>query len=230
MIKFDSKLATTILRKTFNIAIILSLLFFTILMVLISIPYFQLETNVAFLRIKQWVFRDYPGTLSNIWILAFFIHVFTSVFALIAGFTQFSRHFLWTKVHRKMGMFYVIVVLCLSAPTGFIMGIWANGGIISVIAFCLLSVLWWYFTYRAFVLAKNHSFEAHAKFMYRSYALALSAITLRLWKYVIVNYIYEMPPMDLYRLVGWLGWVPNLLVAEWLIWKGSHLKLLRKKT
>lgn len=198
-------------------------------MVLLSVPYFSLDTNVAFLRIKQWVFREHAGTISDVWITAFFIHVFTSIFALIAGFTQFFKKFLWTKVHRSMGIMYVVVVLFLTGPSGFIMGLLANGGTLSIIAFTTLSILWWTFTYKAYAAVKAKDYEKHSKFMYRSYALTLSALTLRLWKYVIVNYIYELPPMDLYRLVGWLGWVPNLLIAEWLIWKGRHLKMLTSK-
>lgn len=198
-------------------------------MVSLSLPYLGLDTDIAFLRIKQWVFSDYPPALSNIWITAFFVHVFTSIFALIAGFTQFFRNLLWSRMHRIMGLLYIVVILGLSGPSGFIMGLFANGGWISIIAFTLLSVLWWVFTFKALMAIRKKDYETHAKFMMRSYALTLSAITLRLWKFVIVNYIYEIPPMDLYRLVGWLGWVPNLLIAEWLIVKGVHLKMLKPK-
>tara|TARA_B110000037_G_scaffold58902_1_gene71926 strand:- start:63977 stop:64588 length:612 start_codon:yes stop_codon:yes gene_type:complete len=198
-------------------------------MVLITIPYFSLETDVAFLRIKQWVFRLFPTSVSNIWITAFYIHVFTSVFALIAGFTQFNKRFLWKKTHRIMGAIYIVTVLLLTGPSGLIMGFFANGGPLSVVAFSTLVLLWWWFTFKAYTAIRNRDYEAHSKFMYRSFALTLSAVTLRLWKYVIVNYLYEMPPMDLYRLVAWLGWVPNLILAEILIYKGFHLKLLTKK-
>ncbi|MFT5819664.1 MAG: hypothetical protein ACI8ZM_000889 [Crocinitomix sp.] len=197
-------------------------------MVGITLPYFSFETDVAFLRIKQWVFREYPTWLSSLWIVAFYIHVLTSVFALIAGFTQFTKRFLWKKTHRVMGAIYIITVLLLTGPSGLIMGMFANGGPISIIAFSTLALLWWWFTFKAYTAIKAKNYEAHAKFMYRSFALTLSAITLRLWKYLIVNYLYEMPPMDLYRLVAWLGWVPNLILAEILIHKGMHLKLLSK--
>lgn len=197
-------------------------------MVSISVPYFGLDTNVAFLRIKQWVFRTHEGPISNIWITAFFIHVFTSIFSIIAGFTQFNKSFLWKKVHRTMGMIYIVSVLLFAAPSGLIMGLLANGGIGSIIAFVLLAVLWWIFTYMAYKTVKNKQYERHAKYMYLSYALTLSAITLRLWKYCIVNFVYEMPPMDLYRLVAWVGWVPNFLVALWLISRNSHSKMLGK--
>lgn len=54
--------------------------------------------------------------------------------------------------------------------------------------------------------------------MMRSYALTLSAITLRAWKYAVV-FLFEPRPMDLYRVVAWLGFVPNVLLVEWLIYR-----------
>lgn len=212
-----------------RIILILLLLFFTFLMVGITLPYLSLETDVAFLRIKQWVFRLYPNGVSTLWIVAFYIHVFTSIFALIAGFTQFNKRFLWKKLHRIMGAIYIVTILLLTGPSGLIMGFFANGGLLSITAFSTLALLWWWFTFKAYTAIRNKDYETHTKFMYRSYALTLSAITLRLWKYIIVNYLYEMPPMDLYRLVAWLGWIPNLILAEVLIYKGKHIKLLAKR-
>ena len=52
--------------------------------------------------------------------------------------------------------------------------------------------------------------------MYRSYALAVSAITLRLWKVFLV-YFFQPNPMDIYEVIAWLGWVPNLILIEILI-------------
>jgi hypothetical protein len=61
--------------------------------------------------------------------------------------------------------------------------------------------------------------------MVRSYALTLSALTLRAWKLGLVL-AFHPKPMDLYMIVAWLGWVPNLLLAEWLISKGYQLNIL----
>jgi hypothetical protein len=64
--------------------------------------------------------------------------------------------------------------------------------------------------------AKQKDFSAHRNYMIRSYALTLSAITLRAWKYGIANTI-ALPPMDTYRIVAWMGWVINLAIAEIII-------------
>ena len=182
------------------------------------IPY---NTDVGFLRIKQ----QYIG-ISH-WRTAFFIHVYASIWALFAGFTQFSKRLLRNqpKLHRTLGYIYVIDVLLITGPAGLLMGFYANGGLWSRVAFVLLAVLWIYFTAMALIKAKQKNFKSHRNYMIRSYALTLSAITLRAWKYSITNTI-ALPPMDVYRVVAWLGWVGNLVVAEYLI--RQHQKNQRK--
>jgi hypothetical protein len=49
--------------------------------------------------------------------------------------------------------------------------------------------------------------------MYRSFALTLSAVSLRFIKMVIVA-LFQLPPMDAYVIAAWSGWTINLLVAE----------------
>lgn len=196
---------------------VLIYLFFCWLMLRITIQYIPYNTDVAFLRIKQDVI-EVP-----FYKLAFFTHVYTTMFVLIAGLTQFStyirKHF--SELHRFSGWLYAFTVLLLAGPSGFYMGIYANGGVISQTAFCLLAVLWICFTAMAIKNAVKRDFRSHRKFMIRSFALTLSAITLRAWKYVLV-FLFEPRPMDVYQLVAWLGWIPNLIIAEIIIYKLYH--------
>lgn len=182
------------------------------------IPY---NTDVGFLQIKQ----DYIGI--DHWRIAFFIHVYASLWALLAGFTQFSKRIQRnnSRLHRLFGYIYVTNVLLITGPAGLIMGFYANGGFFSRVAFVLLAVLWIFFTAMALVKARQKDFKAHRRYMIRSYALTLSALTLRAWKYAITNTIV-LPPMDVYRVVAWVGWVANLLVAEYIIYKGKRRSLL----
>lgn len=188
------------------------LAFFSILMLRITLPYLAMEDNTAFLRIKQHVIH------LGIWKMAFYVHVFTSMFALVAGFTQFSKKILARRkpLHRMMGRLYIIVILGLSGPSGMIMAWYANGGWSSQLAFGILSLLWMSFTFLAFRSIKKGQVLRHKQMMWRSYALTLSAVTLRAWKLGIVWAIHPHP-MDLYIVVAWLGWVPNLLLVEWWI-------------
>ncbi|HUR65892.1 MAG TPA: DUF2306 domain-containing protein [Chitinophagaceae bacterium] len=190
----------------------LVLAFFTWLMARITMAYIPYNTDVGFLRIKQqYIHVDH-------WRIAFFIHVYASMWVLLAGFTQFSKQIQRNNpiLHRGMGYIYVVDVLLITGPAGFLMGLYANGGLPSRIAFVSLATLWIFFTAMALIKARQKDFKAHRNYMIRSYALTLSALTLRAWKYAITNN-FELPPMDVYRSVAWLGWVPNLIFAEWLI-------------
>lgn len=123
-----------------------------------------------------------------------------------------------------MGYIYCIDVLFITGPAGLVMGFYANGGTGSRIAFVLLALLWIFFTAMALYKAKQKDFRSHRRYMIRSYALTLSAVTLRLWKYAITNTVM-LPPMDVYRAVAWLGWVGNWIIAEFIIYKTRNRKI-----
>lgn len=203
-------------------AVILLYFFFCYLMLKIMLQYIPYDTDVAFLRVKQDVI-DVP-----FYKLAFFTHVYTTMTVLVAGFTQFSSVIRRKipEVHRVSGWMYTVVVVLLAGPSGFYMGVYANGGIISQTAFCTLAVLWIFFTFMAVVKAIQRNFTSHRMFMICSFALTLSAITLRAWKFGIVYFLHPRP-MDVYHIVSWLGWVPNLLVAVLIINK-FNIKKMRK--
>lgn len=196
------------------------LAFFVFLMLRITLPYIPYNTDVGFLRIKQ----DYIDI--DVWRTAFFIHVYMSTWVLLAGFTQFSTKLRnnYPAFHRGLGYIYAIDVLFITGPAGLIMGFYANGGITSKVSFVTLAVGWITFTALAVKKAKDGDYDAHRDFMIRSYALTLSAVTLRAWKWSINNSVSGLPPMDVYRAVAWLGWVPNILVAEFIIRRRLYLQ------
>ena len=210
-------------KNIFKVFLLSVLAFFSFLMLRIIFLYIPMQTDAGFLQLKQSYIHIYE------WRIAFFVHVFSSLFALLAGFTQFSKWLLKNKpkLHRVIGYSYVINVLMITGPAGLLMSFYANGGAPSRIAFVLLSVLWISFTAIALYKAIKLQFKVHRIFMIRSYALTLSAITLRMWK-VLIAYFTDIPPMDRYRIIAWLGWVLNLLVAELIIYyyirKGNHLR------
>lgn len=183
-------------------------------MLLTIAQYGSFRTDVGFLLFKQ----DYLDI--KIWKIAFYTHVFSSVFCLCAGFTQFSHHVLkhHKKLHRFMGKMYAYNIMLINFPAGMIMAFYANGHLPSKIAFILLDSLWLLFTYKAVVAIKAKDIKAHKRFMIRSYALTCSAITLRMWKLILSN-SFHIDPQVLYMIDAWMGFVPNLLFAEWLIYK-----------
>jgi len=196
--------------------------FFSFLLLRITLEYIPIRYDAAFLMIKQHVINIVH------WRVAFFVHVFTSMFVLPAGFTQFSPTVLkrWPKLHRVMGYIYVTDILLVTGPASLIMSFYANGGIYSQTAFVILAVLWWYCTLTALLKIRRRDIQAHRAFMIRSYALTLSAVTLRAWKFAIV-YIAHPHPMEVYRAVAWLGWTINIAAAELIIYRKMKKQFLK---
>lgn len=191
--------------------------YFSFLLLLITLQYIPYNTDVAFLRIKQ------DEIALTYYKVAFFVHVYTSVFLMVVGAFQFLVPITskTKKMHRYAGRLYGFIVLFLSGPSGLIMSYHANGGIVSKTAFIILSILWMAFTAISIYLAFQRKYLQHQKFALRSFALTLSAISLRLFKFLIL-YFFDLQTMDAYRIVAWLGWTFNLLVVEIIIyWKYS---------
>lgn len=189
--------------------------YFFILMTVITLNYIPFGTNVAFLQIKQTEVTEIPS-----YIVFFYLHVYSAIFVLLAGFTQFISPILrnYPKIHRRFGRVYVFTILFLAAPSGLFIGYFANGGLFSRISFILLAILWFYFTLKGLLHIKSGKIELHKAFMFRSFALTFSAITLRFWKVIIV-FLFHPAPMDVYQIIAWLGWIPNLLIIEYYIFK-----------
>ena len=205
------------MRKSFSlilkIILLLLLSFFSYLMIRLSLPYTQMRSDVDFLQTKQNVYHiDY-------WRRSFYIHVFTSSFVLLAGLTQFSKTLQtkYRKVHRFIGYVYVLIVVFVSGPAAFMMGWQANGGLPARTSFTLLAFLWVVFTACAWIFAYKRNFTVHRAFMIRSYALTLSAISLRLYTVLFEYMNVHARPIDIYITTAWLSWVPNLIIAEIII-------------
>lgn len=187
-------------------------LYYSFLMVIITLQYVPIDFTAAFLATKQHIIhlRHYQ--------IAFFSHVYSSIFILILGAPQFMDSFRirFPYIHRFFGMVYVVCILCVSAPSGLIMGIYGYGGIISQISFVILSTLWFYFTLLAFSFIKKRMIVKHKKYMILSYSLTLSAITLRLSKQLL-GIFTEIHRYEIYQISSWIGWVVNLLIAYLIV-------------
>jgi uncharacterized membrane protein len=199
-------------KSIFSFIWIFLILYFTYLMLLLTIPYVGFKLNVDFLITKQNIIHI------KFWRYAFYAHIFTGVFVLLAGAFQFWDYFLinFKKLHRFIGKTYVFLVLFISGPGALVMSFYANGNLISKTSFILLSLLWILFTSFAFYFALKKDFVKHRQFMIRSYALTLSAITLRAYALVLPNFIH-LGAKEEYALIAWCSWAINLLIAETII-------------
>ena len=201
-----------------------TLIYFIYLLALITIQYIPIKEDVAFLNIKQ------DEIVLPYYKVAFYSHVYTSIIVIILGLTQFSKtvRSKFNFIHKINGKAYIILILLIAGPSGLIMSYHANGGLIAQISFSILSILWFVFTLKAYQFIKKGDFQKHRNFMIRSYALTLSAISLRLFKYGIVT-LFELPPMDTYKIISILGWTVNLAIAEIII-RNTRIKIFNKQT
>lgn len=194
--------------------LLLSFAYFFWLMLRLTLEYITTKTDVSFLMIKQTEVTSQPEYL---WF--FYTHVYTSIFVLLSGFVAIIRkNFGIKNLHQQSGKIYLFLILVFAAPSGIYMGWFANGGFFAKLSFVILGIFWWISTYKAYQFARERKFDLHKKWMWRSFALTLSAITLRIWKLIIV-YFFQLNPMDVYEIVAWLGWIPNVLLIELLIRK-----------
>ncbi|MEI6312782.1 MAG: DUF2306 domain-containing protein [Bacteroidota bacterium] len=151
--------------------------------------------------------------LSNLtWNIAFYMHIILGGLALLIGWTQFNTNWRlkYIKLHRKVGSIYIIAVI-LSAVAGFYIAFFATGGMISVLGFMCLAIIWLMSTMLAFVYIKNKEIEKHKRMMIFSYAACFAAVTLRLWLPILRFMCNDFKTA--YRIVSWLCWVPNIMVA-----------------
>lgn len=189
------------------------ILFGAWLMLRLSLPYAAFNRYTDFLMTKQLVYHI------RHWRISFYVHVFVSSIVLVAGLLQCSMYLLnrYPRLHRSAGKIYVLTVLCLSGPAGLIMSFYANGGLPARISFVLLSLLWLGSTYAGWRYVLQRRWKDHGRMMLRSYALALSALTLRLYAYLIALFNIPLHPVAAYITISWLSWTLNLIVVEVLI-------------
>ncbi|MDB5283233.1 MAG: hypothetical protein JWO06_2308, partial [Bacteroidota bacterium] len=185
--------------------------FFSAVMLRITIPYLTFRSDVDFLHTKQSIIHI------SIWRWSFYVHVFTSTLVLFIGGLQFIPALINRKpLHRLLGKAYVIIILFITGPASWVMACYANGGIYAKTSFLVLSTLWMLFTLLAYLYVRQKRILLHSDFMIRSYALTLSAITLRTYALVLPHFIH-IYGRDEYILIAWLSWVPNLIIAEMII-------------
>lgn len=210
------------MKKIKSISLTAVVLFFSYQMATLIFPYTSGRLDIDFLVTKQHIiYLDYYK-----W--AFWIHIFSSLPVLLSGAILFSKYFQkkYTTIHRNIGKLYVALVLFLSAPSGMILAFHANGGFWAQLSFAIATILWWRFTYLGLTTARNRNFTAHRIWMIRSYAIAFSAVTLRLSQ-MFLSQVDLIPFEYQYIFVAWESWLLNLAIAEMILWRKNIRFLLK---
>jgi len=145
------------------------------------------------------------------------LHIAGGIGAVLAGPWQFSQS-LRTRnlnLHRWMGRFYLLEV-ALGSIAGFGMAVVSEEGLATHLGFGILAVLWFATGFEAYRMIRSGNIEAHRRWMIRNFALTLAAVTLRQYMPLML-FALHWPFRRSYIAVSWLCWVPNVLVAEWMV-------------
>lgn len=180
---------------------------------LYPILYFIIDRNFGLLQTKEaWLLE------SIIWNIGFYMHIIFGGIALLIGWAQFVDKWRMSNVlvHRNLGKIYLSCVL-LSSLSGIYLGVNASGGIIPAAGFVSLGLLWFLTSYFGYISIKKKRLVAHKNWMIYSYALCFAAVTLRIWLPLLSAYFGEF--LIAYQITAWLCWIPNLIVAYFLIKK-----------
>src|SRR5690606_28736114 len=103
-----------------------------------------------------------------------------------------------------------------SSLAGIYIGLYATGGIVSIRGFVSLGIIWFVTTMMGWFTAKKHDYDAHEDWMIFSYAATFAAVTLRIWLPLLIM-LHQGDFIPAYHIVAWLCWVPNMLVAFWIV-------------
>ncbi len=204
----------SILRGVLSFGGFIALLYASYLLILLSLPYIHFERDVEFLETKQLIYHI------KSWRYSFYIHVFSSPIVILSGLFQFNRWIIRNKpkIHRILGYIYIVSVLLIAAPSALIMAFYANGGYVAQVSFVALTICWILCTWIAYKKAKKGNYPSHVNWMLRSYALTLSAVTLRFYAYLFDVFNVNLPPRETYILLSYLSWIPNLIIVQVMIY------------
>lgn len=143
-------------------------------------------------------------------------HITGGSVALLLGPWQFSTKLRERalNLHRWLGRIYLAAV-ALGSLAGFTLAFFSEEGPPTHFGFGALAVLWFATGLTAYRRILRGNIESHRQWMVRNYALTLAAVTLR--NELPLMLVARMQFSHAYVIVSWLCWVPNLLVAEWLL-------------
>jgi len=160
--------------------------------------------------LMQQRFAEYP--------VSSYLHLAAAAVVMALGPLQLNgrlrRRF--AALHRWAGRAYGVGVL-LAGPAGLALATISQGGMPAHLGFGILSVIWVLTTVEGVRRIRAGDLAGHQRWMIRSFALTFAAVTLRL--YIPLGVVLGLPVEPSYQVIAWLCWVPNLLVAEWVVRK-----------
>lgn len=186
-----------------------------ILMLLLAVLLFVLASRYLSLDPDVYFSEQQEVYIANT--IPLLMHVAGSMLATIIGPFQFLKKLRtgrYAKIHRWLGRLYVLSVL-IGGMGGSYLATIAYGGPMARLGFMSIAAIWLVSGFMAYINIRNKRIELHRKWMIINYAITFAGVTLRLWQMLFGTIGLDF--LTSYNIVAWLSWVPNLLIALWII-------------
>lgn len=150
------------------------------------------------------------------------IHAAAASTALLVAPLQFVARLRkrFPRIHRITGRLYVVACV-IGGLTGLPLAWGATAGPIAAAGFGILAILWLWTTMVAWRLAVDGRFAEHRRWMIRSIALTAAGIMLRIYLGIMLTLPVEF--YEGYRVIAFLSWAPNILLAELYLRRGRRV-------
>lgn len=184
-------------------------------------PYLTLDPGMSRVSVRE----DIP------WYYALLVtHI---VFGSVALLTACLQVWPWLRrnhlaVHRWSGRVYFFAGVLPAGLASLAISPYGEWGLNQRVANTMLALLWLGTSIAGYRAARERRFRQHREWMIRSFALAFAIVSNRVWWAIsTMAFAHVVPPSratiiadpelaaQLFGLSAWLGWVVNLLVAEW---------------
>jgi uncharacterized membrane protein len=159
---------------------------------------------------------------------AIVLHAVGGSFAPLIGLLQWSTRLRrrWPSLHRWLGRVYLVAGVAIGGSSALWLSFFAYGGPVVRTGMSVVAVLWMVVSAQAYLAIRRGDVAAHREWMMRSLALALGAVTLRV--YLPLLSLAGVPFLYAYRLAAWGSWLPNFALAEWLLRRGRQERRARR--
>ena len=127
--------------------------------------------------LAPFVIEKLPLPMEDVWIFALKAHVVAAVFSLPACIALQWR--LPRRAHRWLGRVTGLAVLCVLAPSGFYLALFAKGGVLGTLGFVLSAVITVVAMIRAVQHARARRYPAHRRAAWHVVAQLSVAVTSR---------------------------------------------------